>query len=207
MPCTINGKAMASGLASSVRLARMVQDTADARKAIVATMRASIRARAQITSGVSSTAAMPVGAVTRPAQVAVWAHMGLQPERHQQHVGEENAVAQAEDQRSQGEIREPEKREVDDRMLLGQFPDQEQQKPTTETMARMTIMSEANQSAFLPRSSMICSAPAHSTSRPIPIASVETLTVSVSRDLRLNQHSSVTAAPTGTLIRNIQPQK
>ena len=46
-------------------------------------------------SGVSSTAITPVGAATSPAQGGGVADLGLQPQRHQQVVGEEHGIAQA----------------------------------------------------------------------------------------------------------------
>ena len=73
-------------------------------------------------------------------------------------------------------------------------------------MARITIWVEANQSRSLPWSSITCSDPTQTTSNVRPTVSMGSLRVGVSRLLRLIQARKVTAIPTGTLIRNIQPQ-
>src|SRR5882672_8934527 len=71
IPCTISGRAIAMKLASAVRLARMKYDTAEAAKATLAIHLASKRVISLAAIGVTRTAIAPVGAETRPAQVAV----------------------------------------------------------------------------------------------------------------------------------------
>jgi hypothetical protein len=79
-------------------------------------------------------------------------------------------------------------------------------KPSTDTSASTMTWVDPNQSAFLPVSSMICSAPAQTTSRPSPTMSMGSLAVALSRAARLLQHNAATTSPTGTLTRKIQPQ-
>ena len=54
-------------------------------------------------------------------------------------------------------------------------------KPTTATTASATISGEWNQSCSLPRSSIICSAPIHTTSSARPTLSIGSLRVALSR--------------------------
>ena len=114
------------------------------------------------------------------------AELGLQPERHQQMLAKNTRIAQAEGQRAQREIAALEQRQVDDRMLLGQLPDQEGgEADRGDDGQRPRSAVEANQSASLPVSSMTCSAPTQTTSRPSPTVSIGSLRVGVSRLCRL----------------------
>ncbi len=74
------------------------------------------------------------------------------------------------------------------------------------TMARITISLELNQSRSLPWSSITCSAPTQTIKSASPTMSIGSLRVGVSRLFRFIQVAPVTSRPTGTLIRNIQPQ-
>jgi hypothetical protein len=60
-----------------------------------------------------------------PAAVAVPAHPLLQPQRHQHHVAEEQAVGHRRNQRAEGELRRANRRRSTTRVGIGHLPDQE----------------------------------------------------------------------------------
>ena len=79
-------------------------------------------------------------------------------------------------------------------------------KPTAATIVSTTMVGSLNQSAFLPRSSITCNAPTHSTSSTSPIVSIGSFIVGVSRAFRFVQHTIAVSTPKGTLMRKIHDQ-
>ncbi|NYH20169.1 hypothetical protein GGD41_007397 [Paraburkholderia bryophila] len=77
--------------------------------------------------GVSSTGIIPIGAAATPAPEGRITERALQPLRHDHVDREERRIRQHQRQRPGREIAMLEKPQVDDRIRLGQFPDQEQQ--------------------------------------------------------------------------------
>ena len=66
---------------------------------------------------------------------------------------------------------------------------------------------DSNQSASRPVSSMICSAPTHTTRSASPTQSTGNLSVGDSLSWSARQHTTPLRSPTGRLIRKIQGQE
>ena len=118
------------------------------------------------TIGESTIASRPTGAITMPASRRRVAHVLLQPQRQQHHVAEEQAIG---DRQS----RACPSRSCAARTGAGRPPGARRSAPRrgrtrsrpTATTASATIWPRRTSRSSLPMSSMICSAPTHSTSR------------------------------------------
>ena len=124
-PCRIIGSMKSGSAACELSSARMYRPAARITNASDAPMRASARVTSRPARGENSSATSPDGRLHEPGPGRRVAELGLQPERQDHDVAEEHRVSDAGDQRADREVAPEEQAQVDDRVPLGELPDQE----------------------------------------------------------------------------------